>query len=387
MDLTSEIIQDGGMRILLLHDPYLPVIEGAVGGEDNLAELESKTILAMGHDVVDVRYFDEGLKRKFNQVRAQTFGSPSELSDLIVRSKADVIHTHNLNQRSGYSWMASTKIPIVSSIHNYRLFCPASIAWRDGKACIECRDHTAVRALVHNCDGARGSLNASRHLVFQKKQPQINEPKLFLIASNLMENILAPLIPNSKFRILRNPGVLTEMPASQIKKREGWIFAGRFVAEKGIIDIVNNWPKTEKLDIAGDGPLKSEILQIISDKPNINLIGTYPPGKNELFLNYEGMIFGSSWFEGSPLVIVDCLGTGTPIICTDQSGAREQVELTGGGIVISGPLTVDKISKSQLQIRENFQKMSESAKHAIKNNFSVDSWGKKLEKYLLEAIE
>ena len=375
------------MRILLLHDPYLPVTMGAVGGEDNVAKLEIETISKRGHEVIDGRLMDSGIGKKLNQLRAQTIGSNPDVIEKIRAANPDVIHTHNLNQRSGYSWMSQTNIPVVSSIHNYRLFCPSSIAYRSGHHCLECRDHGAIKAIQNSCDGIRGTLNASRHLVFQRANPQINIPAMFLISSNLMESVLDPIIPKSKFRLLRNPGTIPDHLTSSKEIRKGWIFAGRLIEEKGILDLIINWSDNEKLDIAGDGPLRQSIAELIAERSNIKLIGTYPPGENSIFSKYEGLIFPSKWFEGSPLVTMECLATGTPIICTDQSGASEQVAESKGGVVIAGALSRNKLAEAQAEIRANFDLYSRNAVAAISGEFSVESWGRKLESYLMEAID
>ncbi len=372
------------MRVLLLHDPYKPIVAGSIGGEDNLVQVEINTLLALGHEVIDGRKFDPGWRRKPNQIRAQMYGSHRSVLELIEDSSPDVIHTHNLNQRSGYAWMKSTKTPIISSIHNYRLFCPISIAWRNGAACTECRDTSAIKAVVHRCDGLRGTINAARHLVFQRDYPQLHIPKILVISSEMMWKELAPIVDDSKFRLLRNPAVLIDRDDSNFRK--GWIFAGRFVEEKGVINLIRNWPSDEILHLAGDGPLKELIVREISTKPNITLIGTYPPGENKIFSKYEGMFFPSTWFEGSPLVVVDCLGAGTPVICTSDSGAKEQVSISDAGYIIEGGLTTEAIRKAQSELRANFEKLSENARHSIQTTFSIGNWGSQLEKILTEAI-
>jgi glycosyltransferase involved in cell wall biosynthesis len=210
---------------------------------------------------------------------------------------------------------------------------------------------------------------------------------MFLISSNLMQRVLDPIIPKSKFRLLRNPGTIPTQPTSRKEIRNGWIFAGRLIEEKGILDLIMNWPENEKLDIAGDGPLRKGVSELIAQKSNIQLIGTYPPGENNIFTKYEGLIFPSKWFEGSPLVTMECLATGTPIICTDQSGASEQVAKTKGGVVISGALSRSKLAESQAEIRANFDFYSRNAIAAISKEFSVDTWARTLEGYLQEAIE
>ena len=374
------------MKVLLLHDPYKPIESGSVGGEDNLAQLEIDVLQGRGIDVIDGRIFVDGINRKFNQLRANSFGSPRQIEELIIRSNPDVIHTHNLNQRSGYGWMNQTNAPIVSSLHNYRLFCPASIAWREGQKCFECRDLSVLKAITHNCDGKVGILNSARIGILQRDRPEINKPKLFLTSSSYMSTTLLPLIPIEKMRILRNPGNFSERTNMEKTKRTGWIFAGRFVREKGLVELINNWPDEEMLDIAGAGPLHYEISNLIQGKQNIKLIGTYPPGTADIFMHYEGSIFPSTWGEGSPLVNIDSIGVGTPVICTDQSSASEQVEITGSGYVISGSLTVDNIRIAQTFVRNNFEALSVNGISAVQNEFSKENWGQKLKYHLEEAI-
>lgn len=368
------------MRVLVLHDPYRPIESGSVGGEDNLANLEIEVLANLGHEVIDGRFHDEGIQRKVNQIRAQSFGSHPGVLDLITNSKPDVIHTHNLNQRSGYSWMNSCAVPIVSSIHNYRLFCPSSIAWRDGQICVDCVSKNALSALKHKCDGGRGAINASRHLLFQREYPQLEAPSLFLMSSDLMIGVFKTLIADEKMSVLRNPSF--SIKSSLNLKRNGWIFAGRFVAEKGILELIKMWPDSESLDIAGDGPLHSAIVRKIQNKSNIRLIGTYPPGENSILSKYEGMIFNSTWYEGSPLVIVDSFGAGTPVICTDVSAAREQVQISKAGVVIEGHVSEKGLLDAIREIRAHFESYQANALISVKHEFSVDNWGLKLESHL-----
>ena len=78
------------MRVLLLHDPYKPVVAGSIGGEDNIAQLEVDLLQELGHEVIDGRFIDIGIKRKLNQIKAQTFGSSDGVLDLISKSKPSI---------------------------------------------------------------------------------------------------------------------------------------------------------------------------------------------------------------------------------------------------------------------------------------------------------
>ena len=116
------------------------------------------------------------------------------------------------------------------------------------------------------------------------------------------------------------------------------------------------------------------------------MIGTYPPGDHTIFSNYEGMIFPSTWFEGSPLVVMECLGTGTPVISGSVSSAAEQIKITQGGYVYQGQVTKGKIVEAIKEVRQNFALLSKNAMFNARQVSSVESWKKTLETYLLEAI-
>ena len=369
----------------MLHDPYAKMENGSIGGEDNLAELQIKSLNELGHTVFDGRVFDGQFKRKKNQLLAQGLGYSQDVVKHIEKFRPDVIHTLNLSQRSGYDWMNQTSIPIVSSIHNFRMFCPSSIAWRDGGPCVECLGRSVLPALRHRCAGRVGAINSARHLIFQKSQPQISKPGLFLLASEMMVGIFETIIPKAKLRILRTPSDTQELERTPKPTRRGWLFAGRFSVEKGILELIKNWPDNELLDLAGGGPLETQIRRMIEGQTNIRLIGTYPPGDRSIFLNYEGLVFPSTWYEGSPLVVMECLGTGTPVICGEISSASEQVKLTDGGVVIQGEFTKTKFAAAFADIRLNFEHYSKSAAINSKQEFSVTSWKLKFEEYLMQA--
>jgi glycosyltransferase involved in cell wall biosynthesis len=169
--------------------------------------------------------------------------------------------------------------------------------------------------------------------------------------------------------------------------RSGWLFAGRFAPEKGIIELITNWPKNESLDIAGMGPLRNQILDLIKLKPNIKLIGTYPPGDHSIFMRYEGLVFPSSWIEGSPLVVMECLGTGTPVICREVSSASEQIRQTNGGAIIPGDLTEEKLNIAMHDIRENFNRYSQNSATKNLDEFSIPAWKGKFQSFLYEATQ
>jgi glycosyltransferase involved in cell wall biosynthesis len=224
-------------------------------------------------------------------------------------------------------------------------------------------------------------------LVLQREAPQIKIPKKFILASQLMAESMEKLIPFEKIEILRSPGIEYSKSVGDGVNRSGWLYAGRLTPEKGILNLVTNWPSNENLDIAGDGPLLAEIADLIKSKENIKLIGIYPPGDNAIYRKYEGLIFSSTWYEGSPLVVADSLATGTPVICTDESGAMELVDLSKGGIVISGSFSEENLSNSMKKIRVDFEFYSRNAIQSSQTFLSKASWIRQLEQIFINVLK
>jgi hypothetical protein len=68
---------------MVLHDPYKEIALGSLGGEDNLVQLEIDNLRKLGHEVFDERSFDVKLRKKINQLRAQSYGSAPDVLNKI----------------------------------------------------------------------------------------------------------------------------------------------------------------------------------------------------------------------------------------------------------------------------------------------------------------
>jgi len=366
------------MKILVLHDQYRPIVNGAIGGEDNLVDLEINLLREIGHEVFDLRNYISGRGRKFNQVRASSYGSNPLILKKIAEFKPQIVHAHNMNQVSGFKWMSKTDIPIFWSLHNYRIFCPISIAWKNGKICTKCKDNGNLESIKNGCNLKLSTLAVTRSSIFQKDHPELKIPRIYITSSEKMKASLRNMIPEEKMKILHNPsfGNLLNIPGAD--GRNGWLFAGRLTQEKGILNLIETWPESEFLDIAGDGPLRSAIQKAIVYKPNIKLIGVYSPANKEIYAKYTGLIFASTWLEGSPLVVLDAISAGTPVITNNVSSAEEIVEKSKGGVIIEGVFTTEKLKLAMNEVKLNFTQFSANAIKSSKSEFSSSLWIKQL---------
>ena len=128
------------MKILIAHNTYQ-----YRGGEDTVVEAEIELLRAYGHDVELYSQHNDSVNRMPRAVAAATAiwsqHSADEIGKICERFHPDVVHAHNtfpLISPSLY-WTASRRqVPIVQTLHNFRLLCPQAIFLRDGKICEDC---------------------------------------------------------------------------------------------------------------------------------------------------------------------------------------------------------------------------------------------------------
>ena len=133
-------------NILIVHNYYqIP------GGEDTVVANEKKMLEKHGHKVTLYSRNNAELK-KMPRLRKiflpiTTVFNPRTYRDikkLIKQENIEVVHVHNtLNLVSPAVYYAARrmKVPVVQTIHNFRLLCPGATFYRDGHICEDCVEH------------------------------------------------------------------------------------------------------------------------------------------------------------------------------------------------------------------------------------------------------
>ena len=373
------------MKIGLVHDPYSPISLGSVGGEDNLVELEVSLLEARGHEVKRIMRILDGAKRQVTHGVITASGRGLSPIDKKSFDSLDLIHTNNLSLVSGYSWVEKSRVPVVSSFHNYRPLCPISISWRDGNLCFECRDISPFKAVQHRCGGVVGLLGSIRKGVLQRHTPEIRTPSHLIFTSNKMAAAYQVSTKISNFDVLHNPSRLKvtnnsfETSSSNTTHRKGFLFAGRLTPEKGIIELIERWPEQEQLTIAGSGVLENKVRKLCDSRDNIKFYGTFSPHDHNFYGQFEALVFPSSWLEGSPLVVIEAISMGVPVIATVTSSATELIEQSQCGITIPQNYSTEELRRAVTKLRMNANTYRRNGLVAGETLFSPETWIKNLE--------
>jgi glycosyltransferase involved in cell wall biosynthesis len=344
------------MRVLVVHNPYQQR-----GGEDAVATAEAEQLELHGQTAFRYTRHNDELKgqgplRIFNAGLEAVWARRSyrDLEELIRTGKPEVVHFHNtmpLISPSAYYACASRGIPVVQTLHNYRLVCPAATFLRDGRLCEDCLGRrVAWPAIAHGC--YRGSRAASAavttmlgtHRFFGTWQTKVDA--YIALSEFARKKHIAGGLPAD--RLVVKPNFVHPDPGPRAREETGRyaLFVGRLSEEKGLHGLLAAWKRLPQefparpipLFLLGDGPMRAEIAPQMgsSGLTEAALVGNV--SREEVLRWMRGarfLVCPSHWFEGCPLVIVEAFACGVPVITTGHGPTAEMVDHGRTGLHVS----------------------------------------------------
>lgn len=320
------------MKILVVHCAYK-----YKGGEDTVVEEEIKLLLSQGHEVELLLFNNSGnellkvLQLPFN------ITSYKRTKEVLKRFRPDVVHIHNLHfaaSPSVFYAIKSSNIPFVNTLHNYRLLCPSGTLFDNGQLFLDSLKQpfpwNAIRKGVY-----KNSKMLTLWLAISIKLHQSigtwNLCNKYIVLTDYAKQLLL----NSKFKLNKDQIVVkpnfSTTPASKNSLRNNYfLFVGRLTIEKGVRILLHTFSQLDyEIRIAGDGPLKDEVIDFSKRFPNIKFLGILEKQEvlNEL-QSCTALTFPSIWLEGMPLIIIEAFSSGTPVIGS-KMGAMEDMITSG----------------------------------------------------------
>lgn len=320
-------------RILVVHNHYQHV-----GGEDITVASETSLLRHNGLEVIE--YVDSN-KRIDDMspvsAAAQTIWSQDSydaLLALIREKKPDVAHFHNtflLISPSAYYACQEMNLPVVQTIHNYRLSCPAGTFYRDGKVCEDCLGRKlAWPGVLHRCyrnSHLQSFVVASMlayHWSSRTWQEQVDA--YIALTDFSREKLIQFGVPAEK--IFLKPVFVEDILDSARHAGDFALFLGRLSPDKGLITLLTAFSQLDfvPLKIAGDGPLRNHVEEFSRSNPHIHYLGFQDRNDiNSLLCNARFMVLPSEWYEVSPRIIMEAYSCRLPIIASRLGAMAELV--------------------------------------------------------------
>ena len=324
-------------KVLQVHTRYRQA-----GGEDQVVEAERRLLEGTGISVHQVIFDNADLRESRSpagDLKLAASAIWSRDAERRVRAaigthRPDVVHVHNTFAAASPSvYAAANGVPVVQTLHNYRMVCPAATAFRDGHACIDCVGRFAPwPAVLHACvhesrsQSAVAAATIATHRVLGTFNHRIS---IYVSLSSFQRDLLVKGgLPAERIRII--PNFLEPDPGVGKGPRAGILYVGRLAEEKGIEVLVRAAAdQPGAVRVAGDGPLRS-LVERAATAGVIEYLGRLDRASvAEELRRSIAVVLPSMWFEGFPITVLEAYATGTPVIA---SRIGSLAEIVGDGL-------------------------------------------------------
>jgi glycosyltransferase involved in cell wall biosynthesis len=376
------------VRILSVHNRYQ-----IRGGEDECYEAEVALLREMGHEV---EVYEENNDRVADlgkvQLAVKTIWSQDTYQNVrqqMASAPCDVMHVQNffpLISPSVYYAAKAEGIPIVQTLHNYRLLCPNALFFREGKVCEDCLGKfIPYPGVQHGCyreNKAASAGVASLIALHRLMRTWTKTVDLYVALTEFArQKFIEGGLPADK--IVVKPHFIHPDPGPGRGSGRYALFVGRLSVEKGLDTLLEAWTQLDDrlpLKIIGDGPLADRVMEATQRLPNVEWLGRKSLAEVYALMGEATcLVFPSKWYETFGRVAVEAFAKGTPVIAANIGAIAELVNAGHTGLhfrtgdpddlrdrvkwVLANP---EALSQMRQAARAEFE-----AKYTVKKNYEA----------------
>jgi glycosyltransferase involved in cell wall biosynthesis len=375
------------MRILMCNSFYY-----LRGGAERCVFDLSALLTAHGHDVIPfAMQHERNYSSEYNEYFVSAVDYPSKLrissslqgqlsmlerviysreakhkiARLIADTGPDIVHIHGIAHELSPSVLDAIKqagIPIVQTLHDYKLLCPNTSFVSNGKVCERCKTHRYYQVMLHRCK--RGSLLASVLAgveMYVHKLLRIYEKNvdLFIAPSQFLQRKVREYGIKSPIEHLPN-FINMERFQPCYEPDDYFIYVGRLIQVKGIHTLLEAMRQiqTSHLYIVGGGEMDAELRSFVQQHglTNVSFLGHLDTEKLILVMQRAAFsVVPSEWYENYPMSVVESLACGTPVIGSRIGGIPEIIKDGHNGLLFE-PGNAGQLAEKILDLLSNPQR-------------------------------
>jgi glycosyltransferase involved in cell wall biosynthesis len=368
-------------KVLLVNKFYHD--KGPAGGVGRYLVQEEEDLLAAGWEVIPFAMADEHARPSpwdSYFVRARDYSharygkgaladalsliwnreAARNLDALLTATRPDVAHLHNIYHHlspSILSVLRRHRVPVVMTLHDLRLLCPAIHMLRDGRICERCRGGHLHQAVLGKCvkDSRGASLLAAVETAHQRSRGLYERgvqkflcPSRFIREKYIQWGFAAGQLEHLPNFVDLENWHPRHLDASQ--PRDSYLYFGRISHEKGLrtlLDAQSLWEKRYAegslampplpLRIAGSGPCDGNLRAHIAllKLQTVEALGPLDQtGLRAALSRARFSVLPSEWYENGPMAVLESLAAGVPVVGTSLGGIPEMIQDGINGVVV-----------------------------------------------------
>jgi len=385
------------MRVLQLNNNHR-----IVGGSDRVYLNTGKVLEQAGHQVSyfaaksdndepckDSNYFCSSLDTKTATAKdaikfLRNNDASTSLTQLLSSHNTfDVAHLHIYYGRLTPSVLGPLRkrnLPIIQTLHEYKLVCPVYTMERNGSVCTKCITGSSLNCIIHRCktgSPAKSALIWLEHAL-ASLQGSIRSIDQFICVSEFQKRIfIEGGVPENKLKTVYNmvDGEALQ-PKRQIERGNYHLYYGRIETIKGLNTLLKAAQISGvPLKIAGSGSWSDVLIERIRKLPNVDYLG-FVGGEplKELVAGAKAVIVPSEWYETFGLTAAEAKAVGTPVIAAKIGGLQEVVQDNVDGFLFE-PGNVDALVEALDRLNKaNTEEMGAAGKLDVAQRFSAEAY-------------
>ncbi len=372
------------MKLLLIHNNY-----GVYSGEEVVFDKQVALFREMGHEVVVYRKTTEGLRDTlWGDFKGLLCGfyAPDAVRDIkrmMKENKPSAVVIHNLYPYISPAILKHIKksgVPIIMTVHNFRLMCPTGLFMRNNMPCELClKAGNEWNCIRHNCEHSviKSIGYAGRNWYARVTKAYKDNVDIYACITRFqIQKLTEAGFDSSKLKYI--PNFLDHSPLSTLHSPLSTDYvavSGRLSREKGIDLILQVAARMPDVQFRFAGTLRPEEKIIVPIPENCVLLGHLSKEKlSEFYQNSRFLLVGSRCYEGFPMTILEEATFSKPAIAPGHAGFLEIIDNNVTGLHFI-PSDMNDMEQKIRQLWNNPEKCGEMGNNAfekLKNNYLSD---------------
>ena len=367
------------MRILMVHNHYQST---SPSGETVVFDAEVDMLRRRNHHILTFEAHNDeiinyDLQQKIRLAVRACWSATTyrRLRRTIRRFKPHIVHFHNITpllSPSAYYACLAEGVPVVQTLHNYRLLCLNGLLFRDGSVCERCVNRTVLRGVLYGCyrnSQLQSAVMAASVMLHRLLKTSLRAVDAFIALTEFAKSrFVAAGLPEEKLFV--KPNFLpADIPANNsVPRKPRALYIGRLSCEKGIKALLKAWHGKDmpELVIVGAGPLQPMVEKAARENGKIAYRGRLPRTRCvELLTSSLFCVVASVWYEAFPLSVVEAFAAGTAVVASRIGSLAELIKDGYNGLLFE-PGNAEDLRRCVLKLYSNPELAIEMGRNARK---------------------